>query len=117
MTYIISQPETLQGYAILKEQRSLLTRFIQWATAEDVKHHIAWVGASVTCMTAVFFPLTMSVILVNGAAFGLIITAMVSLVLVVTANLAAMPTRYTIPLLFLGILIDLCAITLSFFIK
>ena len=82
MTYIISQPETSQGYAILKEQTSLLSRFIQWATDEDKKHHIAWVGASVTSMTAVFFPLTMSAILLNGASFGLIITAMVSLVLV-----------------------------------
>src|ERR1022692_3215945 len=107
MTYILSQPETLQKHVSVEEKKSLLAYFFQWAANEDEDHHIAWVGISVTAMTAVFFPLTMAAVLMNGPAFGLIIAAMISLVLVVTTNLAAMPTRYTIPFFFLGILIDL----------
>ena len=68
-------------------------------------------------MSAVIFPLTMAAILLNGAVFSLIITAIVSLALVVITNLAAMSTRYTIPFLMLGILIAIVAITLSFFIR
>ncbi|HXB43816.1 MAG TPA: hypothetical protein VNV85_07155 [Puia sp.] len=117
MTYIISRPEALQQQINAHEKRSTFARFIQWATQEDQEHHIAWVGGSITVMTAIAFPLTMAAILMNGEIFGLIIVAMVSLVLVVTTNLAAMPTRYTIPFFFMGILIDLGVIVASFLMK
>ena len=117
MTYILSRPETSNQQTLVQAKKSLLSRFFQWAANEDEAHHIAWVGGSVTIMTAIIFPLTMAAILMNGAVFGLIIAAMVSLVLVVTTNLAAMETRYTIPFFFLGILIDLCVIIASFMIK
>jgi hypothetical protein len=114
MTFITSQPRILSHEA---HKDSLPLRFIQWATGEEEQHHIAWVGISILCMTAVFFPLSMSVILLNGAAFGLIITAMISLVLVFITNVASLPTRYTIPVFFLGILIDAGAIIASFVIR
>lgn len=117
MTYIVSQSETLQQQSSVRGKKSLIGRFIQWVTNEDKEHHIAWVGGSVTIMTAIVFPLTMAAIIMNGAAFGLIVVAMVSLVLVVTTNLAAMETRYTIPFFFLSILIDFGVIIASFFIK
>jgi len=117
MEYTISIPQTLHHYSLSKEKKSLAVRFIQWATNQDAEHHVAWVGISITLMAAIFFPLTMAVILLNGAGFGLIIAAMTSLALVTIVNLAAIPTRYTIPLFLLGILIDVAAIAASFFIK
>ena len=116
MDYTISTSPTLHHYSLSKEKKSFVSRFIQWATNEDAEYHVAWVGISITSMAAIFFPLTMSVILLNGAAFGLIIVAMVSLALVVITNLAAMPTRYTIPIFLLGVLIDVAAIVASFII-
>ncbi len=107
MTYTASHHEMAPGNHPGTRKESIFSRLIEWATQEDEKRHLAWVGGSVTSMTAVFFPITMGVILLNGAGFGFIIAAMVSLVLVVVTNLAAMPTRYTIPCFFLGILIDL----------
>ena len=71
----------------------------------------------VTTMTAIFFPLTMAVILQNGASFGLMVAAMVSLTLVVVTNLAALPTKYTIPFFFLGILIDVVTVVLCFILR
>lgn len=103
-------------YYPANERPSALSRFFKWAAGEDEERHIGWVGVTVTVMTAICFPLTMSVILLNGAVFGLIIPAMVSLVLVVITNLAALPTKYTIPFFFLAILIDLVVIGVSFFI-
>jgi hypothetical protein len=93
---------------------SLSERFFDWATKEDVKHHIGWVGLSIISMTAIFFPLTMSAILLNGASFGLIIVAMVPLVAVFVTNLAALPTRYTIPFFFAGALAELIIIVMSY---
>ena len=56
----------------------------------------------------------MALVLLNGASFGLIVAAMGSLAVVVISNLAALPTKYTIPLFFLGILIDLAIVVASF---
>jgi hypothetical protein len=95
---------------------SALSRFFKWAADEDQERHIGWVGITMTIMTAICFPLTMAVILMNGAAFGPIVAAMTSLVLVVVTNLAALPTKYTIPFFFMGILIDIVVIAITFFI-
>jgi hypothetical protein len=103
-------------YHLAEKRPSALSRFFKWAAGEDEERHIGWVGITVTIMTAICFPLTMSVIILNGAVFGLMIPAMVSLVLVVVTNLAALPTKYTIPFFFLGIFIDVVVVGLSFFI-
>jgi hypothetical protein len=116
MTFITTQPRTTYQYH-LATKKSLLSKFNAWATKEESEHHVAWVGAAITVMAAVFFPLTMAVILLNGAIFGLIIAAMVSLSVVVITNLAAMPVKLTIPFFLLGVIADVAIIIASFFIK
>ena len=96
---------------------SVIKRFFDWAANEDVEHHIGWVGFSIVAMTAVFFPVTMFAILFNGASFGLIIAAMVPLVLVFVTNLAALPTKYTIPFFFIGALAELIILVVSFWAR
>lgn len=68
-------------------------------------------------MTAGIFPLTMYIIIINGASFGLIMGAMVSLAMVVVTNLSALSTKYTIPFFFLAILIDVVISLLSLVIQ
>jgi hypothetical protein len=96
---------------------SVIERFFDWATKEDVEHHVGWVGFSIVAMTAVFFPITMAAILFNGAMFGLIIAAMVPLVLVFVTNLAALPTKYTIPFFFIGAMAELIILVVSFWAR
>jgi hypothetical protein len=114
MTYILSQSQPRHCPNISAQKRSFIYRFFQWAADKDDKHRIGWAGGSVTAMTAIFFPLTMAVALINGATFGLITVAMCALVLVVVTNLATMSTRYTIPFFFLCILVDAVTIIASF---
>jgi hypothetical protein len=116
MTFIATQPRTTYQYHSATK-RSLLSKFNAWATKEESDYHVAWVGASIIAMAAVFFPLTMTAILLNGAVFGLIIAAMASLSVVVITNLAAMPVKLTIPFFLLGVIADVAIITASFFIK
>jgi uncharacterized membrane protein (UPF0136 family) len=108
-----------QSYLIQERssQASVLSRFFAWATNQEEKFHVGWVGASIMIMSGIIFPATMASILLNGADFGLIIAAMSALVLVVVANLAALPTKYTIPFLFLGMLTDLVVVIASFLMK
>lgn len=117
MSYTISSQQKVYQFQETATKPSTLTRFFKWAENEDKINHVSWVGISVTTMAAVIFPLTMAVVLLNGVSFGLIMVAMVSLVLVVVTNLAALPTKYTIPFLFLGGLVDLIVIISSFFIR
>ena len=98
-----------------KHPETIVTRFLNW-TKEEEKNRLAWLGVSLIMMTAVFFPVTMVSILLHGAAFQLIIGAMFSLILAVVPNMAALPTRYTIPAFFTGVLIDIILIGASFFI-
>jgi hypothetical protein len=101
--------------AIRHSSENVLSRFLSWTKSEE-KNRIAWLGISITMMTAIFFPVTMLSVLLHSGSFKLIIGAMVSLILVVIPNLAALPTRYTIPAFFTGISIDIFLIALSFFI-
>jgi hypothetical protein len=101
MSYTILSQQKVYEYHETATRPTALPRFFKWAENEDKINHVSWVGISVTIMAAVMFPLTMIVVLLNGASFGLIMAAMVSLVLVVVTNLAALPTKYTIPFYFL----------------
>ena len=113
MSYTISTVKSETRYSIPAKSPSFVSAFFTWSADQDREHHIAWTGISMLATAAVFFPLTMAAIVLNGAHFPLIITAMVALVMVVVLNLAAMPTRYTIPAFVLGILIDAAVIITS----
>ena len=111
----ISLQSNYNNPSLEKHYESVFVRILSWAKDEE-KNRIAWLGISITIMTAVFFPITMVSILLHGASFTLIIGSMFSLILVVVPNLAALPTRYTIPAFFTGIVIDIFIIIASFFI-
>jgi hypothetical protein len=113
MNITVSHPEMKIAYRFPKVKTSYFRSFSKWAAREDLENHVGWIGIGIISMTAVFFPLTMAVILFNGAAAGLIGIAMLSLVMVVIVNLAALSTRYTIPFLLAGILMDIIAVTIS----
>ena len=113
MAYAIAQQQKEQAIYNRKPGASFAGRFFQWAANQDADYHIAWAGGSMIVMAAVFFPLTMSVILFNGASFALMVAAISALALVIVMNLAALPTRYTIPGLLAGILINAGAIVTS----
>src|SRR5262249_4054995 len=94
---------------------SAWSRFVQWTDKEEERHHLGWVGGALAAEACFIFPGTMLAILANGASFGLIIVAMITFGMVVVTNLAALSTRYTIPVFFGGILINVAAIVASFF--
>ena len=109
----------LSDYQSLQAQKSrsnVFTSLLEWINKEE-KNRIAWVGISIMTMSAIFFPVTMSAILFNGAIFPLIMGAMISLAIVVITNLAALPVKYTIPAFLLGILIDIILIVTSFMLR
>ncbi len=106
MRYILSNHQRPIAYRTPIQAHSPLYHFMEWAKGQEKEHHFAWTGICLLATSAVLFPLTMSFILMNGAAFPLMVIAMIALVMVVVLNLAAMPTQYTIPAFLLGALVD-----------
>ena len=102
-----------RDYSIQSQHKNIIHRFGTWLERQE-KNRIAWVGISITVMSAVFLPITMAAILFNGAIFNLIIGAMFAFALVVITNLAALPAKYTIPAFLLGGFIDIALIVASF---
>jgi hypothetical protein len=113
MTYLAVHPKQTGSFFSPWGLKSRLSAFFLWCSAQEEKNHIGWVGFSIVIMSVIFFPITMMCILFHGAHFGLIILAMISLDMVVITNLAALSTKYTIPFLLVGILIDLFVIVAS----
>ena len=53
---------------------------------------------------------TLAIVILTGNVFALFITACCAMVLVVIVNLAAMPTKVTVPVFFFSLLIDIAVI-------
>ena len=114
MAHTLSQQSLARHYST-STRRSAWSRFIQWATLEDAKHHFGWVGALLTVQATIILPGTMLAIAAGGASFGLIMVVAATFAAVVITNLAALSTRYTIPVFFICLLINVATILVSLF--
>lgn len=85
---------------------NLVQRFMAYAEGQQY-NRLLWVGLGLMLHGCLITPITALVILFNGHQFPLIITCIASMTMVVVPNLAAMPTKYTVPLFFLSLLIDI----------
>lgn len=100
--------------AVQQGKRSIISRFINWSDAQ-ANDRLLWLGLAITGHASLFTPLTAMAVMLTGQDFWLIMGALGAMALSVVTNLAALPTRITIPAFFISVLIDLIivAITLS----
>ena len=88
---------------------SLWKKFISWCDEQE-KYRFGWLAVALTLHGCVLTIMTMFAVVLAGNHFifwPFVIGAMASTLLV---NLAAMPTKITIPVFFFSILIDLVII-------
>jgi hypothetical protein len=91
------------------ERNSIVTRFINWCKGQE-KNRLGWLGAILAIHGCVTTPITLFAIILSGTYFPFYIAALVAMGMAVVTNLAAMPTKITIPVFFLSILIDIAII-------
>ncbi|MDB5253106.1 MAG: hypothetical protein JWP27_2275 [Flaviaesturariibacter sp.] len=82
---------------------------MRWATRQET-YHFGWIGAILALHGCVITPVTVLIIAFTGMNLALFITAMAAMGLALTTNLAAMPTKITIPAFFLSVLVDVAVI-------
>jgi hypothetical protein len=92
-----------------KRKASAWKKFIAWCDGQE-EYRLGWLGAAVTLHGCILTIVTMFAVVLSGNHFifwPFVIAAMASTLLV---NLAAMPTRITIPVFFFSVFIDLVII-------
>lgn len=80
-------------------------KFIGWADRQE-EHRFGWTAVSIAGHGCVFTIITVATILFTGNNFIFWPFAIAAMTIPLVANLAAMPTKVTIPLLFGSVLVD-----------
>ena len=88
---------------------SLWTRFINWCTAQEEKKML-WLAIGLAGHGCVITILTLMAIMLSGNPVILWPFAMAAMASCLIVNLAALPTKITIPVFFFSVLIDLVII-------
>jgi hypothetical protein len=94
---------------------SLITRFIKWSGSQQ-ENRLLWLGIALAGHGCVFTPLTVMAVLLAGTNLTLFILAIVAMGMALVTNLAALPTKITIPVLVLSVLMDIAIIIYCTFV-
>jgi hypothetical protein len=95
------------------EKPSLFSRFATWTIGQQ-ENRLLWLGVSIAGHGCFLTPLTVIVVAFTGMNLLLFMSAMVAMTMSLIVNLAAMPTKITIPVLILSIVIDVLVIVSAF---
>lgn len=108
-------PSTVQSsYVIPAKADSLFTRFINWADAQQ-ESRLLWLALALGGFGCVLTPLTILLIVAfTGMNLFLFMATLFAMAISLIVNLAALPTKITIPVFFLSVLIDLLVIVAAF---
>lgn len=99
------QPTYAPSYSRTTHKSRYWKRFINWADSQE-ENRFGWAAFAIAGHGCVFTILTVAAILFSGNNFILWPVAIGAMAIPLVANLAAMPTKVTIPILFFSVLID-----------
>lgn len=85
------------------------TRFIEYAEKQE-SNRFWWLALAILGHGTIFTIATLAVVTMLGNVFALYAIACCTMAMVVIVNLAALPAKYTIPVFFLSLLIDILVI-------
>ena len=85
---------------------SLFKKFIDWCKGQE-QNRLLWLGIILAGHGCILTPLTVLAVLLAGTNITLFVLALVAMGMSLVSNLAAMPTKITIPVFALSVLIDL----------
>lgn len=97
------------SYADTTSKASLFKRFMNYCKGQE-NNRLLWLGIALAAHGCVLTPITLMAVLMAGTNMALFMLALIAMGLSVVTNLAAMPTRVTIPVFVFSILIDIAVI-------
>ena len=84
-------------------------KFIAYASAQE-NNRLLWSAISIFGHGTIFTIATLAVVILTGNLFFLMAATCLTMTMVLIVNLAALPTKYTIPVLLASVFIDLLII-------
>jgi len=97
------------SYTGTSSKTSVFNRFINWCESQQ-KNRFIWLGLVLAGHGCTLTPITLfAVILVDNMIFFWIM-AIIAMMMALVTNLAALPTKYTIPAFLISIVMDLVII-------
>lgn len=84
-------------------------RFINWCDSQE-KYRFGWLGAAIAGHGCIATPITLFAVIMSGNLFVFWILAIVAMGASLITNLAALPTKITLPIFFFSLLIDIAII-------
>jgi hypothetical protein len=96
---------------VIKKQ-SLVSRFLTWCAGQE-EYRFGWLAVILAAHGCVLAPLTLITIFATGNNIVLICMVLGAMAMSLVSNLAAMPTKITIPIFFLSVVIDLVVVAIS----
>jgi len=97
------------AYSVIEKKQSLLSQFISWCDGQE-KYRFGWLAAIITIHGCVLAPITVLTIALAGNNFVFWGITIGAFAIALVSNLAAMPTKVTIPIFFLSIVLDIVVI-------
>lgn len=106
------------SYTQAGARTSLWTNFVNYCGRQE-ENRLMWVGIVLAAHGCILTPMVVMLTLMTGPHFFLFMTAMVAMGMVLVTNLAAMPTKITIPAFAVSLFIDLaiavaCIVSLTY---
>jgi hypothetical protein len=91
------------------EKPSVFSRFFNWCNNQQT-NRLLWLGVALTAHGCILTPITISAVIFAGSNLYLFIAALIAMTMVLVSNLAALPTKITIPVFFFSILMDVAIV-------
>ncbi len=97
------------SYIESKSHTSMWSQFINWTISEE-KNRLLWLAIALAGHACVITIITLLAIIFSGNNFTLWVFTMIGITACLVVNLAALPTKITIPVFLLSVLIDVIII-------
>lgn len=88
------------------DHSSVWSRFMTWCNGQE-KNRFIWLAAGLTGHGCFITPLTLLAVIFSGNSMFLWALVIGAMTMTLVTNLAALPTKITVPVFFLSIIIDL----------
>ena len=105
----ITHPTFATTYTEKVIKTSLVNRLINW-TEDQEQYRFGWVAGILAGHGCIVTPITLFAIILSGSNLVFFMAAIIAMMASLVTNLAALPTKITIPTFFLSIVIDLIII-------
>lgn len=108
MSTIINQPYS-SVYTEKTTRVSVFKKFITWCEGQE-KNRLGWLAGALGAHGCALTPITMFAIIMSGNSIYMWFAAIIAMMMVLVTNLAAMPTKYTIPTFVFSVIVDVVII-------